>query len=565
MCWPSVLATTAFPKQISWQSCRRILTYRSAKGGGVKGPFELRSELDANGIPRLEFPKPFNIAELLIDRHLAEGRGDKVAIRTLERDVTYAELIVEVNRFGNALKALGVSPGDRLAMVVKDCPEFVYLFFGAVKAGVLPVPLNNLLRANDFAFIFEDSQCAAVVYAAEFAQEVDAAVAQSSWRVPHTLPLEGMASFGELARQCSPELEALPTQAEDDCFWLYSSGTTGRPKGVVHVHRNIAVTCQRFAVEMLGAKEQDVFFSVPRLYFSYGLGCAMTNPFWVGGTTVLDERRPTPQTVAEILRRFSPSIFAGVPTFYIALLNSVAMTKADVKNLRRALSGGEATPLEIMRRWLELTGVPIMEVIGCTETLHIYMGNRVDDLHVGTLGKPVPGYRVKLVDENGEIIIDERPGRLWVTGQSLARCYWNNTEKTAKTFVDGWMDTGDTMFRDQNGYYVFCGRADDMLKISGRFVSPFEIEATIVEDTRVLEAAVVGRRDDDGLVGIEALVVLKNAALATETTAEEIRNLCKARLAHYKYPKWVHFIDHLPKTATGKVQRYKLRAQYAPQ
>ena len=250
----------------------------------MKGLFELRSEFDANGIPQFDFPKPFNIAKLLIDRHLAEGRGDKVAIRTLERDVTYAELIAEVNRFGNALKALGLSPGDRLAMVVKDCPEFVYLFFGAVKAGVLPVPLNNLLRANDFAFIFEDLECTAVVYAAEFAQEVDAAVAQSSWRVPHTLPLEGMGSFGELAHQCSPKLEALPTQAEDDCFWLYSSGTTGRPKGVVHVHRNIAAACQRFAVEMLGAQEHDVFFSVPRLYFSYGLGCAMTNPFWVGGT-----------------------------------------------------------------------------------------------------------------------------------------------------------------------------------------------------------------------------------------------------------------------------------------
>jgi benzoate-CoA ligase family protein len=530
----------------------------------VKGLLELRNELDANGIPQLGFPKPFNIAELMIDRHLAEGRGGKVAIRTLERDVTYVELIAEVNRFGNTLKALGVSPGERLAMIIKDCPEFIYLFFGAVKAGVLPVPLNTLLRANDFAFIFEDSRCATVVYSPEFAQEVEAAVAQSSWRVRHILPLEGMASFSELARQASPELIARPTQAEDDCFWLYSSGTTGRPKGVVHLHRNIAVTCQRFAVETLGVEETDVFFSVPRLYFSYGLGCAMTNPLWVGGTAILDERRPTPQTVAEIFSRFSPSIFAGVPTFYATLLNAGVITKADFKSLRRALSGGEATPPEILRRWLELTGVPITEVIGCTEMLHIYMGNRIDNIHVGTLGKPVPGYQVKLVDENGEIINDERPGRLWVKGQSMARCYWNNSEKTASTFVQGWMDTGDTMFRDHNGYYIYCGRADDMLKVSGRFVSPIEIEATIVEDARVLEAAVVGRHDNDGLSRIEAWVVLKNDAFETETTAEEIRNLCKAKLAHYKYPKWINFVDHLPKTATGKIQRYKLRTQYKP-
>ena len=533
---------------------------RSAEGEGVQGLGELCSKLDADGVPQLEFPRPFNIAELLIDRHLPEGRGGKIAIRTLKQDVTYAELTAEVNRFGNTLKTLGVHAGERLVMVVNDCPEFVYLFFGAIKAGVLPVPLNNLLRANDFAFIFEDSQCAAVVYSPEFAQEVEAAAAQSSWRVRHVLPLAGTASYGELARQAPPELAAQPAQAEDDCFWLYSSGTTGRPKGIVHLHRNIAVTCQRFAVEVLGAEETDVFFSVPRLYFSYGLGCAMTDPLWVGGTAILDERRPTPQTVADIFRRFSPSIFAGVPTFYAALLNSEAISKLNVKTLRRALSGGEAIPFEILRRWRELTGVPITEVIGCTEALHIYMGNRIDDIHIGTLGKPVPGYQVKLVDDSGGIINDERPGRLWLKGQSLARCYWNNPEKTESTFVHGWMDTGDTMFRDRDGYYVYCGRADDMLKVSGRFISPFEIEATIVADARVLEAAVVGRRNDDGLMAIEAWVVLKNSALATETTAEEIRNLCKTRLAHYKYPKWIKFVDHLPKTATGKIQRYKLRA-----
>jgi benzoate-CoA ligase family protein len=549
--------------RFSAQLRERGLNRDGARGESVTKQFGLRSTLDEAGIPQLEFPKPFNIAALLIDRHLAEGRGDKVAVRTLERDVTYAELVANVNRFGNALRMLGLRPGDRLAMVVKDCPKFVYLFFGAIKVGVIPFPLNSLLRADDFAFIFEDSRCAGVVYSPEFAQEVEAAVVRSSWRPAHVLPLQGQSSFGELARTASSDLTALPTQADDDCFWLYSSGTSGRPKGVVHVHGSVAVTCQRFAVEMLGADDRDVFFSVPRLYFSYGLGCAMTNPLWVGGTAILDDRRPTPQTVAEVFRRFRPSIFAGVPTFYAALLNAGVMTKADFPNLRRALSGGEATPIEIMRRWRELTGLPITEVIGSTETLHIYMGNRIDDARVGTLGKPVPGYQVKLVDEHNRIIDDERPGRLWVRGQSLARCYWNNPEKTAQTFVDGWMDTGDTMYRDADGYYVYCGRADDMMKVSGRFVSPFEIESTIVEDARVLEAAVVGRPDRDGLIGIQAVIVLKNATLATEATADEIRGLCKSRLAHYKYPKWITFVDQLPKTATGKIQRYKLRSECA--
>lgn len=542
---------------------RHLLKDRGAEGKGVTKQFGLYSEFDRAGVPRLEFPSPFNIAEVLIDRHLIEGRGHKLAVRTFERDVTYEELVANVNRFGNTLTTLGLRPGDRLAMAVKDCPEFIYLFFGAIKVGVLPIPLNSLLRANDFAFIFEDSRCESVVYSPEFAPEVEAAIAQSSWRIAHALPLQGTASFVELARAAAPDLEAIHTQSGDDCFWLYSSGTTGRPKGVVHVHSNIAVTCQRFAVETLGAEESDVFFSVPRLYFSYGLGCAMTNPLWVGGTTILDDRRPTPQTVAEVFRRFQPSIFAGVPTFYALLLNAGGMTQGDFYNLRRALSGGEATPTEIMRRWQDLTAIPITEVIGCTETLHIYMGNRIDDIRVGTLGKPVPGYQVKLIDERGGIIDDESPGRLWVKGQSLARCYWNNPKKTAQTFVDGWLDTGDTMFCDADGYYVFCGRADDMLKVSGRFVSPFEIEATIVEDARVLEAAVVGRPDSQGLIEIQALVTLKNPALANEVTAEEIRQLCKRKLAHYKYPKWVTFVEHLPKTATGKIQRYKLRTEYA--
>ena len=505
------------------------------------------------------FAPIFNVAVPFIDRHLSEGRSEKAAIRTVAGDVTYGELAEQVNRCGNVLREMGLVPGDRLLMIVKDCPEFFFLFWGAIKAGVVPVPVNTLLRAPDYQYMIDDSACAAVVYSPEYAAEAAPALASAARR-PEVLVTEGDgAALQARLSRASTALDAVATAAADDCFWLYSSGSTGRPKGAVHRHLDIVVTCAHYAVDTLGMREDDVCFSAAKLFFAYGLGNAMTFPLWVGATAVLSDQRPTPQMTFDLIERFKPTLYFGVPTLYAAQLRELEQTPRDVSSLRRCVSAGEALPPDIFRRWQALTNLLILDGIGSTELLHIFISNRLEDYKPGSSGRAVPGYELQIVDENDAPVAPGEVGRLLVKGDSAARCYWNNPEKTAATMRGEWVNTGDTYLQDDEGYYVYCGRSDDMLKVGGIWCSPVEIESRLVEHPKVLEAAVVGRADDDDLTKPEAHVVLHDAGDASDAMANELLAHCQDGLARYKYPRWIHFVDELPKTATGKIQRFQLR------
>ncbi len=509
----------------------------------------------------ITFAANFNTTVAFIDRHLAEGRADKAAVVTTGGEtVTYGALAAAVNRAGNALSGLGIQPGDRVLMMVKDCPEFLYLFWGAIKAGIIPVPINTLLRAADYIFMLEDSGCAGCVYSPEFAAEVGPALESADPGPAHRFPTEGCGpTLASLMAAASDRLDAAPASATDDCFWLYSSGTTGTPKGAVHSQRDMAVTCIHYSVPIIGVGEDDTCFSAAKLFFAYGLGNAMTFPLWVGATSVLYPGPPAADSMFEAIETYRPTVFFGVPTLYAGFLRALESASPDLSSLRLCVSAGEALPADIYRRWKERVGVDTLDGIGSTEALHIFISNSPDDIKPGTSGRVVPGYNARIIDEAGIDVPPGQSGRLMIRGDSTAKHYWRNPEKTAATMVDGWLDTGDTYILDKHGYYLYCGRNDDMMKVGGIWCSPFEIEARLVEHAKVLEAAVVGRADDDGLIKPEAFIVLNDPDEETGPLDEDLRKHCKQGLARYKYPRWFNFVESLPKTATGKIQRYKLR------
>ena len=515
----------------------------------------------------IKYSPVFNVATAMIDRHLDEGKGSYPAIINADASpgtgpaepVTYQMLAEQVNRCGNLLRSLTPEPGSRVLMVVKDCPEFFYIFWGAIKAGLIPVPLNTLLRADDYRFMIEDSECAGLVYSPEYQSEVDPALAASGHQPGFILCTEGPNGMTGLLGDYSPHLDPAPTTADTECFWLYSSGSTGRPKGAVHRHLDIVATCVHYAEDALGMIQEDVCFSAAKLFFAYGLGNAMTFPLWVGGTTVLSSQRPSPDMTFQIIEDHKPTIYFGVPTLYAAQLRTLEEGARDFSSVRCCVSAGEALPADIFRRWQEKTNTLILDGIGSTEALHIFISNTLADHRSGTSGKPVPGYRVKILNDEGKPVPPGEAGRLLVQGDSTSSRYWNNPQKTAETMADGWLNTGDTYFEDSDGYFVYCGRSDDMLKVGGIWCSPVEIENRLIEHPKVLEAAVVGRPDTDELIKPEAFVVLNQAGDASTVLADDLLRHCQERLARYKYPRWVNFVDELPKTATGKIQRFRLR------
>ena len=518
--------------------------------------------IDRSGdAPELTFADSFNVSVYMIDRHIDEGRAHRPAFLTDDETVTYGELAERVNRCGNALRDAGLKPGERMLMIVKDCPEFVYLFYGAIKAGIVPVPLNTLLRADDYQFMFEDSACAGIVYSPEFAAEVEPALAASSNKPGFVAKTEGAGGLGELIAAGSDALDPYPSDAMADCFWLYSSGSTGRPKGTVHRQRDILENAFAYCPPVLDITEDDVMFSVAKLFFAYGLGNAMNFPLVYGASAVLAGERPTPDMSFRIIEKFRPTIYYGVPTMYAAQCRALETQSPDLSSIRVSVSAGESLPAPIFHRWEEKVGHPPMDGIGSTEILHIFISNRPDDVKAGTSGKVLPGYRARILDEEGREVAQGEAGSLWIQGKSVAAYYWNRPERTQEVLPgDDWINTGDTYMQDEDGYFVYCGRSDDMIKVGGIWCSPIEIESRLIEHPKVLEAGVVGREDADGLVKPEAHIILKDPADACEALATELLEHCKDGLARYKYPRWFNFVEDLPKTATGKIQRFKLRA-----
>ena len=510
----------------------------------------------------MKFPAPFNGVAHFIDRHLKEGRSQKVAIRTTSQAITYATLAEQVNRFGNALLQQGLQPGDRLLLIAKDCPEFCYLFWGAIKAGMVVIPLNALQRTETFAQIIEDSQCLAVVYSPEYAPEVVPALESCPSPAPMAFPLEGNDSLKAQAKKVSADLALFPSRAEDVCFWLYSSGTTGLPKGVPHTHRALATVCELVGANAFGMQEGDVYCSVSKLFFAYGLCFGMGFPFWMGGTAVLEERLPTPAVVLEWMEQFRPTVLAGVPTFFASLLRELESRTPDFSHLRLCCSAGEPLPGDLLRRWQQKIGRPLLDGIGATENLCHYITNTEADYQPDCSGRVIEGYEAKICNEAGDEVPVGETGTLWVKSPSLAKGYWNQPEKTQTTFVEGWLRTGDSFSQDAGGYFYYQGRNDDMLKVGGIFVSPFQIEATLTEHPKVLEVAVVGVPNEENLIKPKAWVVLNTRETNQEALKEELREHCKRHLAPYMTPRWIEFSEELPKTTTGKIRRFLLREKH---
>jgi benzoate-CoA ligase family protein len=519
------------------------------------------SIVDSQDESQIQFSDIFNVAVPFIDRHLAEGRSEKVAILTTSGEkVTYGELAANVNRCGNYFKSAGLSKGDRILMIVKDCPDFFYIFWGAIKAGILPIPINTLLRAKDYRFIIDDSKCSAVLYSPEYKVEIEPAIEAAQNDPALCICIQGQAKdLVELIADSATDLEAEEMHADDDCFFLYSSGSTGNPKGAVHCHKDMVYTSRNYGVATLGITEDDVMFSAAKLFFAYGHGNAMHFPLWVGATTILFDGRPTPESTFDVIEKYKPTIYFGVPTLYGAQLLFMEENTPDLSSVRICVSAGEALPPDLFKRWKAKTGLYILDGIGSTEILHIFISNKSDDYCLGSSGRMVPGYAAKILGDDSNPVKQGDSGKLWIKGGSTAKSYWNNPEKTSQTMQAGWLNTGDTYYQDENGYYHYCGRNDDMLKVGGIWCSPFEIEAKLIEHPKVLEAAVVGAPDDQNLIKPKAYLILKNPEDQSDELEKELLQLCKKGLAPYKYPRWFVFGDDLPKTATGKIQRFRLR------
>ncbi len=533
----------------------------------------------------LELPERLNAASIFVDAHLAAGRESKAAILCGDRVVTYGDLYEHVNRFGNALRQRDVRIEERVLLLLPDSPEFAFAFFGAMKAGSVAVPLNTNLKPNDYEYFLNDSRARVLVIdsgllgqlhgvrakylrhifvrggdpAGPAAAAVDAGGAASAVTSPLQTTSE-VASWERALADASPDLAPADTSKDDMAFWLYSSGTTGRPKGAIHLHHDMVVAADLYAQATLRLKEEDVSFSVAKLFFAYGLGNGLYFPLRVGGTTVMLSDRPTPEAAYAALDQHQPTVFYSVPTSYLALLHQAEKTgRTSLGRVRVCVSAGETLPKHVYERWLERFGVEIIDGIGSTEILHIFISNRPGQVVPGSTGQVVPGYEAKIVDDHGQELPPRHVGTLYIKGDSIANGYWDKHEETKNTFHGHWINTHDKFLVDEDGFFWYAGRTDDMFKVSGQAVWPTDVEGVLLQHPAVLESGVVGGADPEGMVKTIAFVVLKDGQAGTPELTRELQNFVKSHTAAYKYPRAVVYVDSLPKTATGKIQRFKLR------